>query len=117
MINESDIDFLGNAKLVPKPVLRGLILKLVHCETPWTIQYEGIPSLQSPICLTETFLREKGLAEPLNAKSHLNYNDLLKALSNWLATHTADEVSGYIDLVTSSWNIGHTIRTRVTLKP
>jgi len=117
MINESDFDFLGNEKLVPEPVLQGLILKLANCETPWTIQTEGIPSLQSSICLTETFLREKGLTEPLKVKRHLNYDDLLKALSNWLSTHTADEVSAYIDLVTSSWNIGHTIRTRVTLEP
>lgn len=116
LIDESDFDFLGKEDLVPGPVLRGLLLKLANCETPWTIQTEGIPSLQSPMCLTETFLREKGLTEKLKIKSNLNYDDLLKILSDWLSTHTADEVSGYIDLVTSSWNIGHTIRTRVIVE-
>jgi len=117
MLDESDFEFLGNKSLVPRPVLQGLIVKLLCCEIPWAILSEGIPSLQSPMCLTEAFFRAKGLTEKLKGKVHPHYDDLRKILGEWLSKCTADEAANYIDLVTSSWNIGYTIRTRVTPEP
>ena len=113
MIDEYDFDFLGRRGLVSKPLFDGLIAKLAFCEVPSSILITGIPTLQSPICLTQVFLLEKVLLSSPGAAGQLSFADLRAQLSTWLSNQNDHEVAKYIDFVTSSWNIGHTIRTRV----
>ena len=115
LMTRSDLDFLGHESEIPSPVIEDLLLKLGYCEVPDSMQLNGLPSLQSPMCLMEhfsnryRFLQEKPAVKKRNTRTEFNYKDLRDSLSIWLSTHSKDEAASLIDLITSSWNIGHTI--------
>ena len=123
LMTRSDLDFLGHESEIPSPVIEDLLLKLGYCEVPDSMRLNGLPSLQSPMCLMEhfsnryRFLQEKPAVKKRNTRTEFNYKDLRDSLSIWLSTHSKDEAASLIDLITSSWNIGHTIRTRFASNP
>jgi hypothetical protein len=63
------------------------------------------------------FLHEKPVGKKRNTRTEYNYNDLRDSLSLWLSTHSKEEAAKFVDLVTSSWNVGHTIITRLAIEP
>ena len=123
LMTKSDLDFLGHESEVSSSVIEDLLLKLGYCEAPDSMQLNGLPSLQSPMCLLEhfsnryRFLQEKPVIKKGKTKTEFNYKDLRDSLGIWLSTHSKEEATSFIDLITSSWNIGHTIRTRLAVEP
>jgi len=123
LMTRSDLDFLGHESEVPESIIQDLLLKIGYCEVPYSMQLNGLPSLQSSICLMELFsnryrfLHEKPVGKKRNTRTEYNYNDLRDSLSLWLSTHSKEEAAKFVDLVTSSWNVGHTIITRLAIEP
>jgi hypothetical protein len=76
--------------------------------------------------LVEPFLQVKTLLEVIESPEHdetklrelktANYNRLRDLLSSWLSTHSAEDAAYFVDMITSCWNVGHTVRTRVALE-
>ena len=112
LMEESDLDFLGRESEVSDPMRKGLYQKLALCGTAYSMSVAGLPSLQSPVALTEHFNKMNDVLKSIAATAP-NYVALRRALSTWLSTHNQAEAGLFIDDVTSSWNIGHTVRTRV----
>lgn len=115
LCDETDIDWLGCEDKIPKNLLDNIVQLFWSFQTPLAV-FEGLPSLQSPVALMLSFLEIEKFLEPvykLNASYDLN--QLLNNLASWITTNNDDEVNSFLRIVTSSWNIGHTITTRIKL--
>jgi len=110
--NDTDIDWLGSKDRIPQNLLDGLIFLLSDCTCPKPL-LQGVPSLQSSSTLMLAFLETEISIIRGQIKVNYDFNQLRDNLINWITTHNKDEAASFVEVVTSSWNIGHTITTRI----
>jgi len=131
-LDKVDLNFLGKDKKKFSDLQKEfsdlqfeLLAILCDCVSPLAYIEMGKPTLQSPICVAEwfyfskitkqsCFYNDERVAVKFIENSR-DYEGLLANLSILLSQDPDPEnaVADFLDAVTSCWNIGHTIRTRM----
>ena len=131
-MDTGDLDFLGRDKEEFSLLQWDLVEILGNCVSPDAYINSGMPTLQSPICVAEWFIRKKITHQKQIIPSKYSFQDtvweaikfieisrdydgLRANLNNLLAQNPdpGNTVADFLDAVTSCWNIGHTVRTRL----
>lgn len=123
MMDAQDLDFFGKEDEISQEIKQELLHKLSLCGTPWSLSRVGLPTFQSPLCMAETyFITNIGKKRLTDSNSEVEsetnssldtYEGFRQLFCNLISKCDEDEVASLIDEMTSCWNIGHTIRTRI----